>query len=163
MWWGVFLQGTAMRRNDKEIRERAEMEAIIGAAQVCRLAMVDDGRPYLVPLNFGFAGNTLYFHGAGVGKKLDVLRRNDQVCFLFDIDHELVRGEQACNWGMRYRSVIGYGSAAVVDDPAEKEQALTAIMRQYSAGEFSFPPRALHDIAVFKVTITSMTGKKSGY
>ena len=153
-----------MRRNDKEIRERSEMEAIIRAAHICHLAMVDDGEPYVVPLNFGFTGNTLYFHCAGAGRKLDILSRNNRVCALFDIDHELVRGEQACNWGMRYRSVICFGTAARVEEQEEKRRALTAIMQQYGGtGEWTFPDTALTATTVFAVTIEQMTGKQSGY
>ena len=152
-----------MRRADKEITDHGEIEQIIQAAQVCRLAMVDDGMPYVVPLNFGYGGGCLYFHCAGAGRKLAILQRNDQVCFLFDLDHQLVQGEQACQWGMRYKSVIGFGKAARVTEQEEKRLGLATIMAQYGATDSIFPDQALADITVFKVQIDTMTGKQSGY
>jgi nitroimidazol reductase NimA-like FMN-containing flavoprotein (pyridoxamine 5'-phosphate oxidase superfamily) len=117
----------------------------------------------VVPLNFGYTGENLYFHSASEGWKLNILGRNDRVCFLFDIDHQLVRGEQACDWGMRYRSVIGFGKAALVEDGDEKLLALAAIMEQYGEGECTFPDKVLAGTTVFKVNIEGMTGKQSGY
>lgn len=152
-----------MRRTDKEITDHGEIEQIIRAAVVCRLAMVDDGMPYVVPLNFGYGEGCLYFHCAAAGRKLAILQRNDRVCFLFDLDHQLVRGEQACQWGMRYRSVIGFGQATLVTERAEKRHGLSMIMAQYGAGTSDFPDQALADITMFKVTIETMTGKRSGY
>ena len=58
-----------MRRKDLEIAERAEVETIIEEARVCRLAMCDGDRPYVVPLSFAYRDNTLYFHTADGGKE----------------------------------------------------------------------------------------------
>ena len=70
-----------MRRKDREIEDRAELESIIGAAMVCRLAMSEDDRPYIVPLCFGYKDGNLYFHSAEEGKKLEILRVNSSICF----------------------------------------------------------------------------------
>ena len=43
-----------MRRKDREITERAEIEAILREAQVCRIALADDDGPYIVPMSFGY-------------------------------------------------------------------------------------------------------------
>ena len=45
-----------MRRKDKEIRDEAEIEAILKEAIVCRLALFDGRRPYIVAMCFGHAG-----------------------------------------------------------------------------------------------------------
>jgi len=152
-----------MRRKDKEITSRAEIESIIRNAWVCRLAMVDNGRPYIVPLCFGFRDNTLYFHSALNGKKIDILKENNRVCFELDGDHQIEKGENACDWGIRYRSVIGFGTASFVTDPGEKRQALDVIMAQYSAqdGTWVYPDNQIHATAIIKVTIDRMTGKRS--
>ena len=64
-----------MRRKEREISDRNEIEAVILQADVCRLAMVDEASPYIVPLNFGFADNSLYFHSAHKGRKVDILKK----------------------------------------------------------------------------------------
>jgi len=152
-----------MRRNDKEIAEKPTIEAIIRKSLVCRLALSEETRPYVVPLCFGYQDNTLYFHGAPEGRKMDMIRENSTVCFEFDTGTEIVKGEEACNWGMRYQSVIGFGKAILVDDIEEKRKALGIIMSQYSGTSSSFPEDVLAHTAVIKVEIESMTGKQSGY
>ena len=152
-----------MRRSDKEITEKPAIEAIIRKSLVCRLALSDGTRPYIVPLCFGYQDNTLYFHGAPEGRKMDMIRENSSVCFEFDTSTEIVKGEEACSWGMRYQSVIGFGNALLVDDIEEKRKALGIIMGQYCGPSSSFPEDVLAHTAVIKVEIESMTGKQSGY
>lgn len=150
-----------MRRKEKEIANKNEIEAIIYKSQVCRLGLADEGSPYIVPLCFGYQNNTLYFHSAREGRKIELLRRNNQVCFEFDIDTQIKTGETACAWGMNYLSVIGYGTASFVDDPADKRKALDIIMSQYADGAFTYSDKTLKKTRVIKVEISSMTGKKS--
>jgi len=57
-----------MRRREKQITDTKQMEQILAQAQVCRLAMVDKGHPYVVPLNFGYRDGALYFHSALEGR-----------------------------------------------------------------------------------------------
>lgn len=143
--------------------DRAAIEAIIRHAKVCRMAMCRDNRPYIVPVCFGYENNTLYFHSAGEGMKLDMLRENPHVCFEFDVDCEVVRAEEPCQWGMRYRSVIGFGKAVFIQDLPSKRHAFDVIMRQYADGRFAYPEASLAATVVIKVDIEQMTGKQSGY
>jgi len=152
-----------MRRNDKEITDPAQMDTIIAKAQVCRLAMCDGDRPYVVPLCFGRDGDALYMHCAPKGRKLDVLRRNPKVCFEIAVDTEIVEAPQACKWSFRYRSVIGDGTATIIDDLEGKRKALAVIMNQYSDSTHEFPRGVVDRIVVIRVDITAMTGKESGY
>ena len=151
-----------MRRKDKQINDIAAIEDILSRATVCRLGLCDGGRPYVVPLCFGYKENALYFHCAMEGKKLEILRKNENVCFEVDIERELIKGEAACEWGMKYKSVIGFGKAVFVEDAESKRKALDIIMQNYSEGTFEYPTNALENIVVIKVEIESMTGKKSG-
>jgi nitroimidazol reductase NimA-like FMN-containing flavoprotein (pyridoxamine 5'-phosphate oxidase superfamily) len=150
-----------MRRHDKEITSRDEIEAIIEKSSVCRLAMIDGNEPYVVPLNFGYLNNQLFFHSASQGRKLDVLRANNRVCFEFDIDHQVVEGEQACKWGFRYQSVIGTGTVFFIDEQQAKQRAFKVIMEHYSDRAFEFDPRLVEQTVVFGVAIDAMTGKRS--
>ena len=153
-----------MRRNDKEITDIQAIEDIIRRSSVCRLALLDNGMPYVIPLCFGYAENVLYFHAASEGRKLDILRKNKHVCFEFDIDQEIIRGENACNWSMKYRSVIGVGTATILDDPESKAVAFRRIMQQYGADEpFEFSTNSLQKTVIIKVDIGQMSGKMSGY
>ena len=152
-----------MRRKEKEISDKTIMESIILRSSVCRLALSEDGRPYIVPLCFGYKDNTLYFHSAREGKKLDILRKNKRVCFEFDIDHEIVEADDACGWGMKYQSVIGFGKGSIIDDLEKKRKALDIIMQHYSRSSYEFPDSKVKKTVIIKVEIEHMTGKKSGY
>ena len=150
-----------MRRKEKEITAIAEMEEIIGQATVCRVAMADGDRPYIVPLCFGYEDRTLYFHTGRKGKKIDILKKNPNVCFEFDHDCRVLPQPDACDWGMAYRSVIGYGEASFVTSPEKKRRALDLIMRQYNGNAGPYPDANIKATAIICVKIRHMTGKKS--
>jgi len=151
-----------MRRKDKEITEPAAIRAVIEKATVCRLGMVDGNRPYIVPVCFGYHDNVLYFHSASKGRKIDLLRKNPNVCIEFDLLAEPIESEKACDWSMRYQSVIGFGKAVFIEDLEEKRKALGIIMAHYTDGEYQFPEKMLKATRVFRVEIEQVTGKQSG-
>ena len=151
-----------MRRKEKEIALESDQEAVIRQATICRLGLSDEGQPYIVPLCFGYSDRTLYFHGAQEGRKLDIIRNNPRVCVQFDVNTEIVQAQEGCRWGMRYRSVIGFGRALLVDRFDEKRIALDIIMCHYSERQFDFSEQDIMRTAVIKVEIESMTGKQSG-
>jgi len=150
-----------VRHADREIKEKEELEMVIRRAEVCRLAMVDHGDPYVVPMNFGYSEGKLYFHCAREGRKLDVLRSNPRVCFEMEGEAQLVRGEEACQWTSRFESVIGWGTATVIMDEEGVKDGLRILMEHYSPGRFDFEPRSLSLTAVIRVDVERMTGKRS--
>jgi len=152
-----------MRRKDKEISDESAIKAIIEKAKVCRLGMVNGNKAYIVPLCFGYSDNALYFHGSLKGQKIDLIRKNPNVCFEFDLITEPIESENACDWSMKYQSVIGFGKAVFLESSDEKRKAQSVIMAQYSDRLFQFPENMLKTTAVIKVEIESMTGKQSGF
>jgi nitroimidazol reductase NimA-like FMN-containing flavoprotein (pyridoxamine 5'-phosphate oxidase superfamily) len=138
------------------------MDGIIRGSRVCRVALSKDNQPYLVPMSFGYDGRDLYFHTASEGKKLEYFRANPQVCFEFERQVALRQHPQnACQWTFSFESVIGYGTISELLEPAEKARALNEIMKQYSGKEWSFESASLAVVRVWKVAITTMTGKQS--
>jgi nitroimidazol reductase NimA-like FMN-containing flavoprotein (pyridoxamine 5'-phosphate oxidase superfamily) len=156
-------RGGTMRKKEKEIRDTAEIEAVIRKADTCRLGLSVDNQAYIVPLNFGFDGKYLYFHTAREGKKIDMIRRNNRVCFEMDVNCQMVRAENPCDWTMKFQSVIGYGKAFLLTDAEEKRRGLDAIMAHYSGRLGEYPENLLDRLAVIRVDIETMTGKQSGY
>ena len=121
-----------MRRKEKKITEKSEIEAVIQKSIICRIGMSSDNVPYIVPLCFGYKDNVIYIHGSLEGRKTDILKKNQNVCFEFDINMEVVKADNACEWGMKYQSVVGFGKATFLDNPEQKRKALNIIMSQYS-------------------------------
>jgi nitroimidazol reductase NimA-like FMN-containing flavoprotein (pyridoxamine 5'-phosphate oxidase superfamily) len=150
----------SMHRKDREIYDRDAINDIISRCSVCRLALCENGQPYVLPLNFGYDGRYLYFHSANVGKKIDIIRKNNRVGFEFDILHEITTDENPCSWGARYESVVGTGVAEFIVAPEEKAGALACILRQYG-GEFrDFEAPALAMVTIIRVMIVDMRGKE---
>lgn len=149
-----------MRRKDREITDRAEIESILNEATVCRIALADGGEPYIVPLSFGYEDGSVYIHSAPEGKKIAMLGKNPHCCFEVDICDQVIRGDKPCSWGMRYRSVIGYGRAEILNDADEKRHGLNCIMEHYGGGTHEFSDRDLGSVTVIRIRIESMTGKK---
>lgn len=138
------------------------MDAIIRGSLVCRLAMARNNLPYLVPLSFGYDGAALYFHTAREGKKIEHFLANQQVCFEFERDVEVhSHPDAACKWSLNYESVIGYGTISELLAPAAREHALNEIMRQYSGKDWSFEPTSFSTVRLWKLTISSLSGKRS--
>jgi len=150
-----------MRRKEREIKDEKEIEQILKASSLCRLAMVDKDKPYLVPMNFGYREGALYLHSAREGKKIELIRKNPQVCFEVDKIVQFRKAKLACDWGVEYKSVIGYGKAVFLSDPDEKRQAFDIIMAQYSDQAFDYSDNMLEKTLVIKIEIERMTGKKS--
>jgi len=148
-----------MRRAEKEIGARQDIDRIIRGCRVCRLGMCDGGAPYVVPVCFGYEDGVVYVHSAKVGRKIDILRNNPRVCVEFDEAGEVVEAPKSCGFGMRYRSVIGFGTARFVDDTAARARGLSAIMRQYTGREFAFSEDEARSVVVLAIPLDQATGK----
>lgn len=157
-------KNTKMRRSDREVGNEAEIWDIIESSDVCRLAFADNGTPYLVTLNFGYSRKgmgILWFHCASEGRKLEMMRRNNLVCFAMDTDHKLYGGEKGCDWGMNFRSVVGYGRLNEAESPAEKNEGLDSIMNHYTGRSgFTYDEKTLSRTTVLKLEITELSAKK---
>jgi uncharacterized protein len=148
-----------MRKGEREIKDRSEIDAVMRKSRVCRLGLTDGHEPYVVPLCFGYDGKALYFHCAPEGRKIDLLLRNNKVCFEVDWLEEIIEHKQACRWGARFESVIGSGTATFLETPEEKRRGLEILMKQYSPMDFTFPDDILSHTMVIRIDIESISGK----
>jgi nitroimidazol reductase NimA-like FMN-containing flavoprotein (pyridoxamine 5'-phosphate oxidase superfamily) len=151
-----------MRRSKQEIMDKAVLEEILAGAEICRLSMLDGRLPYIVPVNYGYREGQIYIHSAPKGKKIDLMAKNEQVCFEVEDTVEIVKGEEACDWSTRYRSVVGYAKVEILSDEAGKQEGLEVIMAQHGAPDLvEFDPKDLNRMVIIKLTITSLSGKLS--
>ncbi len=154
-----------MRRKDREVTDPVQIEQIVQRCDVCRLAMVDAGMPYVVPMNFGYTVEqgqwTLYFHSAKEGRMLRILRENPAVCVEMDGAHVLLPAEQACGYGMAFESVILDGEVAFAQSDAQKVLWLNHLMRKVAPGEcFAYAPQMLAATEVFCVHVHHVSAKQ---
>ena len=153
-----------MRRKDREVTDPAVIDGIIRRCDCCRLGFADGGACYIVPLNFGFVhrdgARIFYFHSAREGRKVDLARRCGRAGFELDTGHRLQAGDAACQCSMDFESVIGTGAVAVVEDPAEKREALLAILAQCTGRtHWDLPQRAEQSVCILRLTVEELSCK----
>jgi nitroimidazol reductase NimA-like FMN-containing flavoprotein (pyridoxamine 5'-phosphate oxidase superfamily) len=154
-----------MRRKDREVTEVNEIEKIFHQCKTCHVAMVDNGSPYVVPLSYGFkmlSNNMLelYFHSALEGRKLDIFKKNNKVCFEVAYEGEPVFADTPCNSGYYFASVIGNGEVVFIDDINKKCEALSIMFKHQSGKDIVFTAGQTENICVFKIISSDFTGKR---
>ena len=137
------------------------IDDIIRRARVCRIAMIVNGNPRIIPVNFGYRDKTIFIHTAPDSGKMEHLKSNPSVCVEFDLDHGLETSERPCGWTMRFESVVGQGTARILTDPDEKRVGLAAIMEQYGGTAEGIPERAVENVAIIQFKLSDLRGKSN--
>ncbi len=151
-----------MRRKEKEITSRGEMDQIIHNSLICHLSCSLNDQPYVVPLSFGYDGNAVYFHTAQEGKKNAILSANPQVCLGFEQGIQIQPDPNlACRWSFHYQSVIATGIAEVVTNPKDRLYGINQIMLHFSDKTWEITEKELSRVTIWQVILTEITGKKS--
>ncbi len=153
-----------MRRKDREITDIDQIYKVMDECVCCRLGFVDDEEVYIVPLNFGYAINgestTLYFHSAGEGRKIELIKKCKKVGFEMDSGYSLTTGELACDYTASFKSIIGTGNISIVSSETEKIIALKRIMYQSTQLEdWQFNAQMLNAVCIIKLEINKMSCK----
>jgi uncharacterized protein len=104
--------------------DRETVNQILDTAFVCHVGFSVDGQPYVIPTNYGRAGDILYLHGSAASRMLKTLSAGVPVCVTVTHVDGLVLARSAFHHSVNYRSVVILGTARLVDDPAEKMEAL---------------------------------------
>lgn len=152
-----------MRRAEREVTDIDEIQGILDRAQVCRLALMDDEFPYIIPMCFGYDLTedklVLYFHCAGKGKKLDLIKANSNAAFEVDSLNEIISGDIACSFSALYESITGIGTVEVING-IEKITGLNRIMSKYSGSpEFKYSEGMLNNVVILRLTADSFCCK----
>ncbi|MBZ0243222.1 MAG: pyridoxamine 5'-phosphate oxidase family protein [Bacteroidales bacterium] len=151
---------------NRKLTLQADIEDVIQKCDACTLSMVDGGGlPYAVPMNFGYKNRQLFLHSGPEGKKIELLKKNPQVCITFSSDHKLrwQNAEVACSYSMKYRSVMILGEIRFLDDLSEKQAALDIIMGHYTENTVKYSEPALKNVCVMQVNIREINGRAYGY
>ena len=155
------MQG--MTKRELQVTDPGQIRAILDAAKVLHLGLCVDNEPYVVPMNYGYTMEdgklVLYLHCATQGKKLDMIRSNPRVFFELDCDRMPFEGDKPCQYGLGYSSVMGRGTARIVDDVEEKMQAMTLLMKTQTGKDFSFNDRLVSIVSVIRIDVTEYTAK----
>ncbi len=149
-----------MRRHKHGVFEWTQVEEMLRRGTVCHLAVNDNGYPYVVPMNYGYADGCLYLHSALEGKRIDCLERDSRASFSVVLHSGLRTGPKACDFTTRYESVLGRGRVDILRDPESIRSGLDALMAAYPACDLDYQEEYMGRIYVLRLRIEEMTGKR---
>ena len=155
------MQG--MTRRELRVTDENQIRHILDTSRVLHLGLAVDNEPYVVPMNYGYTMEdgklTVYLHCAHQGKKLDMIRANPRVFFEMDCDRMPFEGDKPCQYGLVYSSVMGRGTARIVEDVEEKKKAMTLLMKTQTGKDFTFEDRLVSIVAVIRIDVAEYTAK----
>ena len=136
---------------------------ILDTGKVLHLGLAVNNEPYVVPMNYGYCMENgklvLYLHSAVRGKKLDMIQANPRVFFEIDCDLMPFEGRVPCQYGLVYSSLMGRGTAVLVDDVEEKKQAMSILMKTQTGKDFTFEDRLVTIVSVIRIDVEEYTAK----
>lgn len=155
-----------MTRREREITDKNKLEQILNNCLYLHLGLVDDGKPYVVPMNYGVSKDEsdghyiIYLHSGHTGRKLDIIKKNPECCFTMELYAEPFEGKMACQYGMTYECLMGTGKITFVDESVEKDLGLRAIMKtQTGRDDFAFDEKMTSIVTVMRIDVEELTGK----
>lgn len=126
-----------IRRKSKELKDEVKMKYLLNKSRVGYLGLADDEGTYVVPLNYVWYEDKIYFHGSNEGRKYDALLKGDTYCFTVVEDYGTVADPIPAHIGTAYTSVMAFGKIEMVADLEEARSAMQAMLDKYVPGYFS--------------------------
>jgi nitroimidazol reductase NimA-like FMN-containing flavoprotein (pyridoxamine 5'-phosphate oxidase superfamily) len=128
---------TVRRQSQRASYERELVDAVIDEALSCHVGFAVEGRPWVIPTIHARVDDVLYLHGAAANHMLRSLRGGIEACVTITLVDGLVLARSAFHHSMNYRSVMVFGRLTSVDDPAEKQSALHALVEHVVPGRMT--------------------------
>jgi nitroimidazol reductase NimA-like FMN-containing flavoprotein (pyridoxamine 5'-phosphate oxidase superfamily) len=152
-----------IRESDRAVYDREAVYRILDAGFLCHVGFVQDGQPFVIPTAYGRNGDVLYIHGSAASRMLREVNKGVPVCVTVTLLDGLVLARSIFNHSMNYRSVVILGQATIVDDPAEKLEALRRLSEHILPGRWKdsrFPnERELKATTVLRLPIEEFSAK----
>ena len=145
------------------VTDPEQIRHILDSGKVLHLGLSVNDEPYVVPMNYGYTMEdgklVIYLHSAVKGKKLEMVQTNPRVCFNIDCDRMPFEGRVPCQYGMVYSSILGRGTAALVEDPEDKMEAMSILMKTQTGKDFTFNERLVSIVTVIRIDVQEYTAK----
>ncbi|MEM0161120.1 MAG: pyridoxamine 5'-phosphate oxidase family protein [Thermoplasmata archaeon] len=156
-----------MRYSKNEVKDKKAITEFLKTEKFGTLGLVDDDKPYAVPVNFLYLNDKIYFHSARAGRKWDIIHKNANASFLVARWNNTISAQTACDISTSYFSVMFEGTVRVVTDDAEKENAFNAFIKKYASDAEHVSAKLMDNyrsslntgMALFAIDIKSMSAK----
>ncbi len=148
-----------MRRSEKAMSKEETLEVLEKAEYGMLATISSDNTPYVTPMNFACVGDSIYFHCALEGHRLENIKGNNNVC-LSVVDSVVLMPEK---FNTQYRSATVFGTICIVEDVEEKKKGIMAIAKklspQYPKEGMEYIDSAFAKMHVLRLDVAKMTGK----
>jgi nitroimidazol reductase NimA-like FMN-containing flavoprotein (pyridoxamine 5'-phosphate oxidase superfamily) len=152
-----------VREAERAVYDREAAYRILDEGFLCHVGFVVDGQPFVIPTSYGRKDDSLYIHGSAASRMLRQMKEAIPVCITVTLLDGLVLARSIFNHSMNYRSVVVLGKATLVEDPAEKLEALRLLSEHIIPGRWadSRQPneRELKQTSVLRVPIEEFSAK----
>jgi uncharacterized protein len=152
-----------LREPQRAVYDRVTIYKILDEGFVCHVGFSVDSQTYVIPTMYARVGDSLYFHGSAASRMLRNLSNGLSVCLTVTLTDGLVLARSVFNHSMNYRSVVALGTATLVDDPAEKLNALHAFTEKILPGRWNEARRPnekeLKATSILKLPLTEISAK----
>jgi nitroimidazol reductase NimA-like FMN-containing flavoprotein (pyridoxamine 5'-phosphate oxidase superfamily) len=126
-----------VREADRAVYDRDAVNRILDEGFICHVGFSIEGQPFVIPTSYGRSGDKLYIHGSAASRMLRNLDGGIPVCVTVTLLDGLVLARSIFNHSMNYRSVVILGTATLVEDPAEKLEALRLLAEHILPGRWA--------------------------
>jgi nitroimidazol reductase NimA-like FMN-containing flavoprotein (pyridoxamine 5'-phosphate oxidase superfamily) len=116
--------------------DRETIYRILDEALICHAGIVENGQPFVIPINYARIGDSIVLHGAKASRLLKYIEAGNPVCLEATIIDGLVLARSVFHHSVNYRSVVLFGTGCIVEDEAEKMAALEAITEHLVPGRW---------------------------
>src|SRR5271157_5006637 len=152
-----------VREADRAVYDRQTVYRILDEGFLCHVGFAVDGQPFVIPTSYGRKDATLYIHGSAASRMLRQMKEGVAVCITVTLLDGLVLARSVFNHSMNYRSVVILGKGELVDDPAEKLEALRVLSEHILPGRWADArqpnERELKQTSVLRVPIEEFSAK----
>ncbi|WP_187118840.1 pyridoxamine 5'-phosphate oxidase family protein [Bacillus marasmi] len=125
-----------IRRKVNELKDESKINHLLTTAKVGYLGLNDKEGTYVVPLNFVWMDQKIYFHSSDEGRKTDALNNCSRVCFTVSEDSGTIAHPVPADIGTAYRSVMVFGHVKKVSDLEDATSALQTMLEKFVPGYF---------------------------
>ncbi|MGA2414897.1 MAG: pyridoxamine 5'-phosphate oxidase family protein [Candidatus Sulfotelmatobacter sp.] len=152
-----------VRESERAVYDRQAAYRILDEGFLCHVGFAVDGQPFVIPTSYGRKDDCLYIHGSAASRMLRQMQQAIAVCITVTLLDGLVLARSIFNHSMNYRSVVVLGKATLVEDPAEKLEALRLLSEHIIPGRWadSRQPneRELKQTSVLRMPIEEFSAK----
>lgn len=129
------------RNKVKRLAERGQYDKeivypIVDEAFICHVGFVQDGQPFVIPTIHARRDDTILFHGAKASRMLKHMQTGIPLCVTVTLLDGLVMARSVFHHSMNYRSAVLYGQGSLIEDGAEKLEALRLISESVMPGRW---------------------------